>query len=221
MAEVGYIIGCGGQGRILSELWQAQQPGIELHFLDDNSSLHGSRVLGVPVDGPVEMLAAADFSRAQAVLAIGDNHRRLELAAAWDARGVRWATVAHRSAVIMPSAQFGAGSVAFAHSLVHTGARVGRHVIVNSGALVEHDAEVADGVSIGPGVSMGGRVRIARAAFISTGVAIAPRISIGAGTIVGAGAVVVSDLPDGVLAYGVPARVVRKLEGVRDFGRVL
>ena len=35
------------------------------------------------------------------------------------------------------------------------------------------------------------------------------RVTIGAGTFIGAGAVVVADLPAGVVAYGVPARVVR------------
>jgi sugar O-acyltransferase (sialic acid O-acetyltransferase NeuD family) len=221
VAATGYIIGAGPQGRILAEIWQIQCPGIELHFLDDNADLHGSHVLGVPVDGSVDRLSSVDLTAAEIVLAVGENHRRLELAAAWDKRGVRWATVVHPSAVLMPSATIGAGSVVFPHALVHTGARVGRHVIINSGALVEHDAVVDDGVSISPGVTMGGRVHIGRATFISTGAALGPRVSIGAGTIVGAGAVVVSDLPDGVLAYGVPARVVRKLEGASDFRRVL
>lgn len=221
MVAAGYIVGAGPQGRILAEIWQLQQPGLALHFLDDDSSLHGSTILGIPVDGPVDGLAAVDLSAARVVLAVGDNHRRLELAASWDARGVRWANIVHPSAVIAGSAEIGAGTVVFPQALIHTSARVGRHVVVNSGALVEHDAVLADGVSISPGVSMGGRVSIGRATFISTGAALAPRVSIGAGSIVGAGAVVVSDLPDGVLAYGVPARVVRKLEGPGDFRRVL
>jgi acetyltransferase-like isoleucine patch superfamily enzyme len=41
------------------------------------------------------------------------------------------------------------------------------------------------------------------------GATLRARIVVGAGSIVGAGAVVVSDLPDGVVAYGVPARVAR------------
>lgn len=221
MADIGYIIGTGPQGRILAEIWQVQQPGIELHFLDDNSSLHGSRIGGVLVDGAVETLGSVDFSRAAAVLAIGENNRRLELAAAWDARGVRWATVRHPSAVVMPSAEVGAGTVVFPQAVIQSGAHVGGHVIINTGAIVEHDSELADGVSISPGVSMGGRVRIGRGTFISTGAVLAPRIAIGSGTVVGAGAVVASDLPDGVLAYGVPARVIRKLEGASDFRRVL
>jgi len=34
---------------------------------------------------------------------------------------------------------------------------------------------------------------------------------VGPGTLVGAGAVVLADLPPDVVAYGVPARVIRKL----------
>ena len=34
----------------------------------------------------------------------------------------------------------------------------------------------------------------------------------GAVAVIGAGAVVVNEIPDGVLAYGIPARVIRKIE---------
>lgn len=217
---LGYIIGAGAQGRILVEIWRAQEPGVELHFLDDDERLHDSRILGVRVDGAVETLAKTDLSDVRVVLAVGDNRQRLALAEAWDSRSAHWATLVHPAATIMPSAVIGAGSVVFPHALVNTGAHVGKHVVINSGAVVEHDAVVEDGASLSPGVSMGGRVRIGRAAFISTGVAIAPRITIGAGTLVGAGAVVVDDLPAEVLAYGVPAKVVRRLDQ-DDFRRVL
>ncbi len=40
---------------------------------------------------------------------------------------------------------------------------------------------------------------------------IAENVLIGARTMIGAGAVVVKDVPDGVLAYGVPARVIRMI----------
>ncbi len=38
-----------------------------------------------------------------------------------------------------------------------------------------------------------------------------PGVTIGRDTVVGAGAVVTRDLPDGVLAVGNPARVIRQL----------
>ena len=60
-------------------------------------------------------------------------------------------------------------------------------------------AEAAEPITIGDNVWLGG------------GVIVCPGVTIGRDTVVGAGAVVVRDLPDGVLAVGNPARVVRTL----------
>jgi galactoside O-acetyltransferase len=68
---------------------------------------------------------------------------------------------------------------------------------------------------------MGGRVIIEKGAFIGTGAVLAPRMKVGEGTVVGAGSVVVKDLPPGVLAYGVPARVVREVDDTFDWSRLL
>jgi maltose O-acetyltransferase len=52
--------------------------------------------------------------------------------------------------------------------------------------------------------------------WLGGGVIVCPGVTIGADTVVGAGAVVTRDLPAGVVAAGVPARVVREIgEGDR------
>ena len=51
--------------------------------------------------------------------------------------------------------------------------------------------------------------------WLGGGVIVCPGVTIGADTVVGAGAVVTSDLPAGVVAVGVPARIVRAI-GERD-----
>jgi maltose O-acetyltransferase len=48
--------------------------------------------------------------------------------------------------------------------------------------------------------------------WLSGGVTICPGVTIGDDTVVGAGAVVARDLPAGVLAMGVPARVLREID---------
>ena len=60
--------------------------------------------------------------------------------------------------------------------------------------------EAAEPITIGDNVWLGG------------GVIVCPGVTIGADSVVGAGAVVTSDLPEGVVALGVPARVVRSLD---------
>ena len=59
--------------------------------------------------------------------------------------------------------------------------------------------EAAEPIAIGDNVWLGG------------GVIVCPGVTIGADTVVGAGAVVVRDLPAGVVAVGSPARVLRAL----------
>lgn len=54
-------------------------------------------------------------------------------------------------------------------------------------------------IAIGDGVWLGG------------GVIVLPGVTIGENTVVGAGAVVTRDLPDGVVAVGNPARVIREV----------
>jgi maltose O-acetyltransferase len=54
-------------------------------------------------------------------------------------------------------------------------------------------------------------IQIADNAWLGGGVVVCPGVSIGKDTVVGAGAVVVEDLPAGVLAVGTPARVIRSL----------
>ena len=66
--------------------------------------------------------------------------------------------------------------------------------------------EAAEPITIGDNVWLGG------------GVVVCPGVTIGADTVVGAGSVVTRDLPAGVLAVGVPARVVRSLREAEASG---
>jgi maltose O-acetyltransferase len=51
--------------------------------------------------------------------------------------------------------------------------------------------------------------------WLGAGAIVCPGVTVGADTVVGAGAVVTRDLPSGVVAVGVPARVLREI-GPRD-----
>lgn len=65
------------------------------------------------------------------------------------------------------------------------------------------------------GWEYGQPIAIADNVWLGGGVIVCPGVSIGEDTVVGAGAVVSRDLPAGVVAAGVPARVLREI-GERD-----
>src|SRR6185436_4917519 len=214
----------GAQGRLTLELLRATGDGDSALFVDDDPALQGTHVGDVEVV-PRAGLAERAESGARVVIAVGDNPRRLRLAASLLAElgeeKFSFGTLVHPSAVVAPSARTGDGSVVFAGAVVQSGARIGAHVIVNSGAIVEHDCTIEDGASLSPGCCMGGRVHVGAGSFIGVGATLCPRVVVGPGAIVGAGAVVTADVPADTLAYGVPARAVRAVDADRDWKRLL
>ena len=65
------------------------------------------------------------------------------------------------------------------------------------------------------GWEYGEPITIGNNVWLGAGAVVGPGVRIGEDTVVGAGAVVSSNLPSGVVAAGVPARVIREI-GDRD-----
>jgi acetyltransferase-like isoleucine patch superfamily enzyme len=62
----------------------------------------------------------------------------------------------------------------------------------------------------------GSDIHIGSGCWIASGAIVTGGVTIGDNTIIGAGAVVAMDVPGGVFAAGVPARVIRRLESTGD-----
>lgn len=113
---------------------------------------------------------------------------------------------------------------------------LGKNVFINYNftALDMDDIYIGDNVRIAPNVAiytvwhpLDHEVRNARKcytdqvyigddAWICGNVTILPGVKIGKRAVIGAGSVVTSDIPDDVLAYGNPCRVIRKIGGKDD-----
>jgi maltose O-acetyltransferase len=109
---------------------------------------------------------------------------------------------------------------------------IGARTFANAGLIALDVARISigDDVQIGPGVQLltpthpldpelrragweaAEPIVIADNVWLGGGVIVCPGVTIGENTVVGAGAVVVDDLPPGVLAVGTPARVIRRLD---------
>lgn len=63
-----------------------------------------------------------------------------------------------------------------------------------------------------PGLNVFGRIMIGNNVFIGSASQIMPGVRIGNNVVIGAGSIVTKDIPDNVVAAGVPARVVKSIE---------
>lgn len=206
------VIGGADQGRQVIDAILAYGLHTAVGVLDQALS-RGELVAGVPVVGNDGDLAssAAEVGAELFVVAIGDNATRgaVLTRASAAAPHLQVATIVHPSAVIGHDATIGAGSILLAGCVVGNGTHVGQGALLGIRSSIDHDGRLGDHASLGPGATTGGTVRIGRATAIGLGASVIHGVTIGDDTVVGAGAVVLEDLPSGVVAYGVPARVAR------------
>lgn len=202
------VLGAGGHGKAVLDLLRAHG-GWRLAGVVD-AAPRAAAVLGVPVRGDESRLPGLRREGISAAHpAIGHNGQRLAAAARLAEAGFALPALVHPAALLGHGATLGEGTAVMARATIGPEARLGRLVLVNTGAIVEHDCVLEDGAHVAPGAVLTGGVRVGAGAMIGAGAVIRPGVSVGAGAIIGAGAAVLSDVPAGATFAGVPATSLR------------
>ena len=208
------IWGASGHALVVADILRLQGEFSIAGYLDNlnpercNEVFGGSTVLG----GQEQLAILRNQGISHLGLGVGHCEARLELADIALAHGFELITATHPNAVVAASASIGAGSVLCAGSVVNPETTLGLGVIINTCASVDHECVIADGVHICPGAHLASRVTVGRGTCLGIGSAVKDRVTIGEECLVGAGSVVLKDLPAGVMAYGVPAQIIRRVQ---------
>jgi sugar O-acyltransferase (sialic acid O-acetyltransferase NeuD family) len=206
------IVGSSGHARVIVDIIERIGTHSILGFLDD-TKLPGMIEIGYPILGSLDDLPeiVREHSPQGFFVAIGDNWNRGTVAAKMKqlALALPAITAVHPGAQVARSACLGPGTAVMAGGVVNSNASVGSFCIVNTRASIDHDSHLDDFASIGPGATLAGNVRVGAYSAICLEACVAEKVSIGSHAVVGAGSVVLGDLPDQVVAYGTPARVIR------------
>ena len=198
------IIGAGGHAKVIADI--IEKSGDEIvGFLDDNKEIGTTIINEYKVIGDLNnrFTMAVTKENLEFIIAIGDNKKREEIS---HSPNLKFYTAIHPSAQIGLDVRIEEGTVVMANVCINSSARIGKHCIINTGAIIEHDNIIEDFVHISPNTSLGGTVKIGESTHVGIGSIVKNNITICKNCTIGAGAVVVKNILEEGTYVGVPAR---------------
>ncbi len=200
------VFGCGGHAKVVIDA--AERQGIRnIIIADDAEKNWDMRLMGYYIAGGRNCLVKS----LPVIVAIGNNEDRMQIADWFIANNFSLATIIHPSSELGYEVKIGIGTFLAAGTVINSGTVAGEHVIVNTGATVDHDCIIGNGVHIAPGAHLCGQVEIGAGSLIGAGAVVIPQMKIGVHCVIGAGSVVIDHIPDGAVVAGNPARPLRPL----------
>ena len=218
------LIGGGDQAHYTIDIINKMYDGNKWNIIGiiDAQEEIGTTKFGYKIIGRQENIKELihEFNIQGGVISIGDNWTRHYVAEQIKklVPKFKFINAIHPSIIIGDNVELGEGIVAMAGCIFNPKAKIGNFTFFATGAQVEHDCVIGNYASISAGSITGGYVELGDFAALTLGVTVFDRIKIGKNSVVGAGSLVVKDLPDNVLAYGNPAKIIR---GRKDKERFL
>lgn len=205
-----FILGAGGFGRevlnIFSDLGRIDDV---LGFLEENCQREGSLINEKPIYD-ISKLDEFNKSDIKLVCSIGTPLRKKVIEKTKN-MGFTYETVVHPSVIMSQWIELGEGCIICAGSILTNQIEIGNFSIINLACTIGHDVNIKDYTTLSPGVNISGNVTIGEECFIGTGAVTVEKVNIGAHSFIGAGAVVSKNIPENVLAVGIPAKSIKTI----------
>ena len=204
MANLGNLFVLGSGGHAVAVMDAAQSYGFKIQgFVDSEGP---ASISGLPVISDVR-----DTDGSYLALGIGTNFLREKVFQ--ETRALlhysEFPPIIHSTSFVSPLAIVEEAAVVLAMASVGPQSRVGRGSLLNTGASLDHDSLMDSWSSLGPGARTGGNVSIGQRSVVGLQAGISHGVTVGPDSIVGAHSFANKDLDRNLVAYGIPARMIR------------
>lgn len=200
MTEGITLYGAGGHCKVVIDILKTNDLKVD-SVVDDSPD--GDKFMDIPLSVPGRKFA-------KAIITIGNCAVRKSIAEKISVN--TYLTAIHPSAIISRDVTVGEGTVIVHGAIVQAAAKIGRHCILNTKSSVGHDVVINDFVHVASGATICGGAEVGEGTWIGAGSVIKQGIHIGKNCMIGAGSVVVKDIPDNVVAFGNPCKVVKDIK---------
>lgn len=142
------------------------------------------------------------------LLGIGNNSIRAQITRRLQERREKLISVIHPDSTVSGSANIGNGSFISSGAQINALSRTGTSVIINTGAIVEHECTIHDFSHIAPGAVLAGNVTVGVRSFIGANAVVKEGVNIGDDVVIGAGSVVINNVENGSRIVGNPGKKI-------------
>lgn len=175
------MLGAGGHAVSISNLMEENDQKIDFVVDPIFGKKGGSFWNAIAVMESDENLSNLDPKSVDLVIGFGHSHKnskRRELYRHLQSLGFYFPSIISKNAYISETAQIGMGCQIMYRTYVGPNVIIKDDVIVNTGAIVEHDCFVNSHVHLAPASCLCGGVKVGEAAFIGAGSTVVPEMDV-------------------------------------------
>lgn len=198
-----FVFGASGHAKVVIDVIEKQGCFEVACIVDDDKQLKGTVFCNYPVIGGREELLQEKSAPVKGIVAIGSNEIRCAISQWLEKHQYELISAVHPSSQIGRDVDIRSGTVIMANAVVNPSTTIGRYVIINTGATVDHDCMVGKGVHLAPGTVVCGSVQIGDLSFLGAGSTVIQNTVIGYKVMIGAGTTVYRDIADESKVVGV------------------
>jgi sugar O-acyltransferase (sialic acid O-acetyltransferase NeuD family) len=196
-----YLFGASGHCKVIIDIIQKSNLDVIEYIVDDNPNKEEINAIKILETPNHQFLNGKSL-----IISIGNNEIRKKIANRFSAN---YLVAIHPHTSLGFNLSIDEGTVIMAGAIINSDVSIGKHCIINSNTVVEHDCCLENFVHISPSASLAGNVFVGEGSHIGIGAVIIQGVKIGKWVTVGAGAVILNDVPDFAVIVGNPGKIIK------------
>ncbi|BCS83208.1 acetyltransferase domain protein [Cotonvirus japonicus] len=203
-----YIIGCGGNSKIIIDICLLKGYTISGIFDDTYSGTITEKYCNINLIGNINDIKK--YNDINIINSIGNNNIRLNIYNELKYLKLNWINCIHPNINISPSANIGIGNIICNGVIINSDVKIGNFNLINTYTLIEHDCVIGDFNHLAPRTTLCGGIKIGNLNLLGASMTAIPNISIGNANTIGCMTGLIKNIDDNNTVVGVPGKIIKR-----------
>ena len=206
-----YIIGCGGNSKVIVEICELNKYVIKGFFDDRHNLARDNGHTKYKIIGTTDDIK--NYPRIKIINSIGDNEIRKKICDKLNDENLNleWINCIHPDSHISTTVKLGMGNIICYGSFINSCVSIGNFNLLNTYSIVEHDSIICDFNHVAPRTTLCGNTFIGNINLLGASSTFIPNKRIGNKNIIGAMTLIIDNFGDNNLIVGIPGTIKKKL----------